>query len=109
MSGDVFRVAVEAPRRGRKSTVTAEQVARWRADVARGKSYAAIGQESGCSADTVKYHLTDREQLVDTAPRIRTRRRCMSCGEPFMSEGKHHRMCDYCRTHRDGSILGQPA
>ena len=27
----------------------------------------------------------------------RTERRCLQCRKPFLSEGPHNRLCDYCR------------
>lgn len=29
-----------------------------------------------------------------------TERNCLGCGNPFRSEGAHHRMCNRCRSRR---------
>ena len=34
----------------------------------------------------------------------RTERPCICCGRAILSEGPHHRMCDYCRHRGSGMI-----
>lgn len=43
------------------------------------------------------YRMMDR---VEITPEVTTQTRpCMTCQKPFESEGKHNRMCKYCRAH----------
>jgi hypothetical protein len=45
-------------------------------------------------------HRADAENMRDKLERTdgHKRRKCMTCGDPFMSEGAHHRMCTKCRS-----------
>lgn len=36
----------------------------------------------------------------------RTRRPCLSCGSIFLSEGKHHRICDSCKSRESWRYVG---
>ena len=45
-------------------------------------------------------------QAEADAKTARGSRACMCCRAEFMSEGKHNRLCDYCR--RQGDALGDP-
>lgn len=42
----------------------------------------------------------DANEAKDNLARKRVKRPCLCCGDLFLSEGIHNRMCDTCR-HRD--------
>lgn len=53
-------------------------------------------------AEDLDYAWQDEE---DVSPRpaadVPAERACISCGEPFMSEGWHNRLCPKCRRRSD--------
>ena len=46
-------------------------------------------------------HYIAEDRMATLERRARhTERRCMTCSDPFISEGMHNRMCNSCRAHR---------
>lgn len=43
-------------------------------------------------------HASTLQSRLD-ALRGQRERPCMCCRKPFLSAGRHNRLCDYCRTH----------
>jgi hypothetical protein len=61
-----------------------------------GRTWQEIAGYLGISLDGLR-HWLDKAVTQNSAPR--TQRTCLGCGEPFLSEGAHHRMCG-CEAHR---------
>lgn len=74
---------------------------------AGGATVREIAQLTGLSIAAVHNKLVPEPRAAVTpAPTLKPRRRkgterpCMTCRQPFMSEGPHNRLCDCCRKQR---------
>lgn len=72
---------------------------------AAGATYREIRQITGLSLSQINYRLNATQRAaVPPASTVKPRRRsvqqerkCMTCQQPFPSEGPHNRMCGRCR------------
>lgn len=75
--------------------------ARWTMEYVAGKGWRLVDPDGrpGSAFYTKGRALTalDAAQARADAARGRQQRRCLCCGESFLSEGIHNRMCDACR------------
>lgn len=68
-----------------------------------GDSYAVFKGAERVSAQLGKLQAEGQALRLARAAK-RTKRPCITCGTTFESEGKHNRMCKFCRGH--ASALG---
>lgn len=78
--------------------------------LAEGHTQAALARSLGVTASTVSYELNPRRREAARAEHIAPKsaarrkarlRKCMTCQEPFESEGAHNRLCVSCRDKSD--------
>lgn len=64
--------------------------------LACGNQYQVLtGHEcSALAGELVTFEPT--EPIAEDTPIVLTERACLRCDKPFMSEGNHNRLCNYC-------------
>lgn len=58
--------------------------------------FAVFDGQARVSGLMSRAHAETRMEAIERERRIK-RRPCLSCGDPFLSEGAHHRLCNRCR------------
>lgn len=109
--------------------VTAERARIWVEGSARGDTWAAMARKAGVTREAWKewvyrnvpgaselrgepcqsiQRLLARDLSPREAPRPKKRRPCITCSDPFDSEGPGHRMCGECRSRAASSSPYEP-
>lgn len=75
---------------------------------AKGKTLRAIAAKLHVCEKRLSSWLRKKNEHEPQANETRERRTSMSCPNPFLSEGKHNRMCMTCRTRADAGSPYEP-
>jgi transposase-like protein len=76
-----------------------------------GATWAQIASEIGMTPDALRTwwrFWADTHASIETALAERTERKCLRCRHPFLSEGKHNRMCVDCGQRSESPYAPEP-